>query len=265
MHLSIIRPTARGLGRDSSTGRVRGRALVIMAAALAVAACSSDSTSPDAAVEVDGPPVSVGNGTAQSFIMQNGKVVTTVGIKLSDGALDGLPAEMSEWKLAMPSSASAPPWDHMTLDWNPQGHEPAPIYGVPHFDFHFYMIPDAEQAAIAGGPDNTPVESQFVPRDYASQVISVPGMGVHWADTLSAEFHGTPFTKTFIYGFYQGQMVFVEPMVTRDFLASHPDVSSPVKQAESYQTPGSYPTSYSVRYDASQHATFIELDSLAVH
>ena len=84
-------------------------------------------------------------------------------------------------------------------------------------------------------------------------------------DTLSAEFHRTPFTETFIYGFYQGQMVFVEPMVTLDFLASHPDVSSSVKQAEVYQTPGSYPASYRVRYDASQHATYIELDSLAIH
>jgi hypothetical protein len=90
-------------------------------------------------------------------------------------------------------------------------------------------------------------------------------MGVHGADALSAEFRGTPVTRTFIYGFYQGQMVFVEPMVTRDFLASHPDVSSPVKQAAAYQTSGSYPTSYRIRYDASQHATFIELDSLVVH
>ncbi len=265
MHVSIIHPTTRRVGHGSHSRPVRGRALVIIAAALAIAACSGDSTAPKDAVEVDGPAVSVGNGTAQSFVMRHDNVVTTVGIKLSDGALDGLPADMSEWKLAMPNDASAPPWDHMTLDWNPQGHEPAPIYGVPHFDFHFYLIPDAEQAAIAGGPDSTPVEQQFIPQDYASQVISVPGMGVHWADTLSAEFHGTPFTETFIYGFYQGQMVFVEPMVTRDFLASHPDVSSPVKQAAEYQTPGSYPTSYSVRYDASQHATFIELDSLAVH
>jgi hypothetical protein len=265
MHISNIQPTTRALSRGSSSRPVRGRALFIIAAALAVAACSGDSTSPDAAVELDGPAVSVGNGTAQSFVMEHDNVVTSVGIKLSDGALDGLPADMSEWKLAMPNGVSVPPWDHMTLDWNPQGHEPPGIYDIPHFDFHFYMIPGAEQAAIAGGPDDTPVEAQFVPRDYASQVISVPAMGVHWADTLSAEFHGTPFTATFIYGFYHGQMVFVEPMVTRDFLASHPDVSSSVKQADVYQTPGSYPTSYSVRYDASQHATFIELDSLTMH
>lgn len=265
MHLSIIQRATRNLRRGHSSRPVRGHALVIISAALVVAACSGDSTAPQAAVEVDGPAVSVGNGTAQSFVLQHDNIVTTVGIKLSDGALDGLPADMSEWKLAMPNDASAPPWDHMTLDWNPQGHEPTPIYGVPHFDFHFYLISDAQQAAIAGGPDSTPVASQFIPQDYASQVISVPGMGVHWADTLSAEFHGTPFTETFIYGFYQGQMVFVEPMITRDFLASHPDVSSPVKQPQAYQTPGSYPTSYRVRYDASQHATFIELDSLAVH
>src|SRR4051812_20501784 len=29
-------------------------------------------------------------------------------------------------------------FDHVTIDWNPHGHHPIPIYGKPHFDFHFY-------------------------------------------------------------------------------------------------------------------------------
>ncbi len=263
MHRHTDHSAAPSRRHPSRVLRERGRRLVIIAVAVAVAACGSDSTRPSATQEVDGPAVDVGNGTAQSFVMQRGNVVTAVGIKVSDGALDGLPTDLAQWDLAMPQGVSAAPWDHMMINWNPQGHPPVEIYGVPHFDFHFYTIPETEQMAIAGGPDETPVDPRFVPQDYASQVESVPQMGVHWADTLSSEFHGTPFTRTFIYGFSQGDMVFVEPMVTLDFLRSHPDVSAHVKQPAAFQQPGAYPTSYRVHYDAEQHATVIELDSLA--
>jgi hypothetical protein len=63
-------------------------------------------------------------------------------------------------------------------------------------------------------------------------------MGVHWTDTLAAEFHGHPFDETFIYGFYHGKMVFVEPMITRALLASHPDVTAPVKQPRAFNAAG---------------------------
>lgn len=243
--------------------RAAQRALLIGMGAVAVCVATgcSDSTTPEVN-EIDGESVAVGNGTARTFVVTTDNRPSQMGIELSSTALDGLPTSMTEWTLALPAGIAAPPWDHVSINWNPQGHEPAAIYGVPHFDFHFYAISPTEQMNIAGGPDNTPVPAQDVPQDYASQVISVPMMGVHWADTLSSEFHGTPFDKTFIYGFYHGNMVFVEPMITRAMLAAHPDVSAPIKQPSGFQKPGLYPDHYSVRYDPTSQSVRITLESL---
>jgi hypothetical protein len=241
--------------------------LTVACLTLGYAACSDEVTGPGPLVEVDGPSVTVGNGSARAVVMKRGGDVQSVGIQLTDDALTNLPATMpaTEWQLALPEGTDVGPWDHLALDWNPQGHPPPMVYTVPHFDFHFYMITPAAQMAIGGGPDEVAVPDQYVPQDYASQVESVPMMGVHWADTLAAEYHGQPFDHTFIYGFHQGQMIFVEPMVTQAFLQGSTDFSGHVKQPAAFQTSGSYPTAYSVTHDAEHHTVTISLDSLVTH
>jgi hypothetical protein len=248
--------TSRRLG----TTRLALLALCVAATATFVA-CSDDTTAPKTR-ELDGPAVSVGNGTARLYVLENGSTPTSIGIELSEEALSGLPDSMAMWDLPLPADVSASPWDHAMLNWNPQGHPPPHVYDLPHFDFHFYTIPTGEQMAIPGGPDTETVAPQYVPQDYASEIESVPAMGVHWADTLAAEYHGHTFDRTFIYGFFQRQMVFVEPMVTVDYLLSHPNASMIVKQPASYQQSGRYPSFYSVRWDPAQRTYRIALDSL---
>jgi hypothetical protein len=238
--------------------------LATLAVVFSLAACSDSGTGPAAATELDGPAATVGNGTARVVVMEEGGEATSIGIRLTDDALSGLPSTMpmTEWQLSLPAGVEAAPWDHVALDWNPQGHPPPQVYTVPHFDFHFYMITPAEQMAIAGGPDTTSVAATYVPRDYASQVESVPMMGVHWADTLAAEYHGHPFDHTFIYGFHQGHMIFVEPMVTMAFLQSGSDFAGAVKQPAAFARSGSYPATYSVQHDAAAHTVTVWLDGL---
>jgi len=231
--------------RPRSLAARRG-AWAALALTLLAAACSSDTAPSSAAREIDGPDVAVGQGTAHTFVLEGGDGVSSVGVALAPSALDGLPTTDAEWALPLPSGVSVPPWDHATLDWNAQGHPPA-VYQTPHFDFHFYAIDAATQASIQGGPDTVTVPAANVPQDYASGVMAVPDMGVHWVDTLAAEFRGEPFDHTLIYGFYRGSMVFVEPMVTRSFLAGRPDVTAPVKQPAAFARSGRYPTWYSVR------------------
>ena len=52
--------------------------------------------------------------------------------------------------------------------------------------------------------------------------------------TTAPEFIGKPFTVTYIYGFYHGNMTFVEPMITKAFLETHPDFTLPIKQPQAY-------------------------------
>jgi hypothetical protein len=255
---------------DSSTHRFtisRRAQIVVGVSALALAgalvvACGSDNTAPAAVAEIDGPSVTVAGGTAHTYVMKSDTGVTSLGIALDDKALAALPDTDAMWELPLPATAAVAPWDHAVLNWNAHGHPPLNIYGIPHFDFHFYDISTSTQMAIQGGPDMTPVAAQYVPADYESQVMAVPMMGVHWVDSLSAEYHGHTFDKTFIYGFSNGNLAFIEPMITLDYIRTHPSVSAPVKQPAAVQASGRYPASYSVRYDAAHQLTRVELDSL---
>jgi Domain of unknown function (DUF5602) len=253
------------VARRRPRGRFGWRSLGIVLVVALAGGCGSDSTAPAAPREVDGAAVDVGGGAAHTFVLESGDAPVALGVELAAAALTGLPDSMSMWSLPLPADVATPPFDHVMINWNPHGHEPVEIYGAPHFDFHFYTIPLDEQMAIGPGPDTTTVPAPFTPTDYASQVIAVPMMGVHWADTLAGEFHGHPFDHTFIYGFYHGRMVFVEPMITQAFLQSHPDVAIPVKQPQSFQQSGRYPRSYGVHYDAEHDAVRVVLDSLVEH
>lgn len=244
--------------------RLRGPGRMIIPAALALAAivvaCSSD-TGPESSVELSGASVNVGSGTAHAYVVTSPSGVSSIGVALSASALQGLPAADTMWDLPLPAGTVAPPWDHVEINWNAQGHPPE-MYMLPHFDFHFYMVSRSEQAAVQPGPDTVTVPAANVPQDYMSGVQAVPDMGVHWVDTTAAEFHGQMFDHALIYGFYHGKMMFVEPMVTRAFLSSHPDVTLAIKQPQEFQKPGRYPTYYSVK-TAGDGTVRVSLDSLS--
>ena len=220
-----------------------------------------------------GKAVALGKDSVRSFITFDpaGKP-QAIGLQFGENALNGLPTDTMPgmpdymYPLTLPEKANITGADHLEVDWNPFGHEPRAIYGVPHFDFHFYYITQQEQASVIPGPDTVPVPAQFIPKDYIVPVpIAVPNMGVHWFDSTAAEFHGQPFTATFIYGFYHGEMTFLEPMITKAYLETHPDVSTAIKQPQAFQHSNYYPTSYRVKYDASKHVYNLTLSGLIKH
>ena len=105
-------------------------------------------------------------------------------------------------------------------------------------------------------------DSKFLPEGY----MYAPGseykyMGSHWIDTAAPEFNGKPFAYTFIYGSYDGRVVFWEPMVTTAFLKSKPNLVEAIKQPKEYQRPGLfYPTTYTIRYDAGRHEYVVAME-----
>jgi len=248
---------------------VRNLFLIVLLASFA--ACKKDHNNPSQTVY--GDPVALGNDSIRSFIQidESGQP-SSIGLLIGENALNGLPTDTVpgmpdyEYKVPLPQKINIPTGvDHIEVDWNPFGHDPAPIYGVPHFDFHFYYISETEQASVIPGPDTIPVSPQYVPKDYISSGIAVPNMGTHWADTTAPEYHGVPFTATFIYGFYHGDFSFVEPMITKAFLETHPDYSASVKQPESFQRSGYYATAYHAKYDAAKHQYTVMLSGLTKH
>ena len=73
------------------------------------------------------------------------------GLTLSDDALESLPSEPTSWVLPFHRKASATPFTHVLIDYNPHGHEPPGVYDLPHFDVHFYIIPSAERMGDRAG------------------------------------------------------------------------------------------------------------------
>lgn len=146
-----------------------------------------------------------------------------------------------------PKVLSATPFNHIGLGWNPHGHEPEFIYGLPHFDFHFYETTPQEVAAIPPYEvdstkfKNWPAPAYF-PATYVNFGGGVPQMGCHWLDVTSPELNGQTFTQTFIYGSYDGKVTFYEPMITEAFILANPSFERTIPQPAKYQKSGYYPT-----------------------
>ncbi|HVF97210.1 MAG TPA: hypothetical protein VM871_07820 [Flavisolibacter sp.] len=162
-----------------------------------------------------------------------------------------------------PTATSGTLFQHILLDWNPVGHEPEPIYGKPHFDFHFYTTTDEERKAIPEYTqaqqkfDNAPAAG-FMPPTYINPGGGVPQMGAHWLDVTTPELNGAPFTETFIFGSYDGKVTFMEPMITEAFILANPSFQRSIPQPAKYQAAGWHPTK--MRIEKKDGATNIILE-----
>lgn len=212
-----------------------------------------------------GPAVSIGNGTGRTYVTMAGNAVREIGLALTESALQGLPdgpghagghhEHFNAWELPM-HPQNPTPVKYAVVNWNSQGHEPEEIYGLPHFDFHFYLITPAEVAAIhPSQPDfmeraNRLPPAELIPANYISTHEFMPGaapadatvplMGLHWSDITSPELAGATFTETFVYGSYGPDIIFLEPMVTRAFLETRPNLRRTLPVAARGYNPGSY-------------------------
>jgi Domain of unknown function (DUF5602) len=265
-------------------------AAVTVAAALS--ACSDDTTSPATATTYGTAQV-LGQGSARTFITRdNSGRIVKLGIALSESAMQALPMtpmpgmpSAAMLNLALPAAATNTGIDHVMLDWNPSGHEPAHVYTEPHFDFHFYQVSSAEVQAIDPAAATYATKAaafpsaEYVPQGYAAASVlagvpaaaaAVPFMGMHWLDVSSPELQPPPagkaFTTTFIYGSYNGQFIFLEPMITKAYIesmkAAPNGVRMPVGQPAKVARPGLYPTAYAIEYNASAKEYRITLDGL---
>jgi hypothetical protein len=268
-----------------STQKILGFTALVALSAGGLATACSDSAGPESkAGTFYGPSVAFAQGTARAWVQTDASgSATALGIGMSEQSLNGLPTTAPGPSptalmvtLPLPEQARGIGFDHAELGWNPNGHEPPQIYGAPHFDLHFYMVSTAVQNAIlpsdpqfatkaAHFPAAAFVPAGYVPPPGTPSANAVPQMGLHWMDQHAPELNGQPFTNTFIYGSWDGSYIFLEPMITRAYLQTHPNTSQPIPQPAQWATPGRYPTTYSVNYDATTHEFRFTLGELAAH
>ncbi|MET9887324.1 hypothetical protein ABZZ20_30145 [Streptomyces sp. NPDC006430] len=239
-----------------------------------------------------GPAARLGGGTVRTYSEFQGRTPRTLGISLTASALTGLPTAVTDGRhcfdadadgridpghecvgghgleLALPAAPAVPsglPFRWVLFNWNPHGHNPHGRYDVAHFDVHFYLVPQEVRAGIkAGGcalliacdqlaAAARPVPAAYLPAGYpASSPQTAEGaMGAHLDSRPPST--GTLSGQTFIYGAYAGDLIFMEPMLTRDFLQRHRTAPAhrtceDVPQPAAWRTPGWYPTRYCTAY-----------------
>ena len=253
-----------------------------------------------------GTPQKIGNGTMRTYVVsdqKNGGRPLEVGVALSEQALEGLPApvesadpmaNMHMFTLDMPANNPSQ-YKFVQFDWNPKGHEPDSVYTLPHFDFHFYTVPvEVRNSIVPSDPRYAQKAASYPGAEYRypfyldaatasggvpAAAVTVPMMGLHWLDVRSPELQKLtgnpgawqPFTKTFIYGSWDGQYIFDEPMITRAYILSKKaatdpavvDEVIPVPTAQKYSPAGFYPSAYRISWDAQQKEYRIALTQLS--
>lgn len=258
------------------------------------------------AVRLDGVAQKVGKGTTRTYVLvdQTTGAALEVGVALSDGALDGLPApmqmsaadkasmehmDMHTWTLELPEK-NPTPFKFVTFGWNPQGHEPPGVWDVPHFDFHFYTVARAViDSIVPSNPRFAEKAAKLPAQERRAQfyldastatkmpptAMTVPQMGLHWFDVRTPEVQAMaghpeayrPFTKTYIYGSWDGQFTFGEPMITRahllDVRSRGADEVMEVPLVK-FNEPGSYPGAYRITWDAESREWRIALTQFSV-
>lgn len=182
------------------------------------------------------------DGTPDQLVLTlTDDVLTSVGTNDSDAH-----SHANNVNISLPNEAPEP-FKFIMLDWNPHGHPPANIYDKPHFDVHFYMTPESEvmnytdTAKLAVNPP-----ADYLPAHHIG-ANAVPMMGKHWMDAASAELHGQPFTQTFLYGSYNGGIVFYEPMITLDYLKNTTDFQRAIPQPAKFMKTGYYPATMHIK------------------
>jgi hypothetical protein len=227
-----------------------------------------------------------------------------IGVVFTAGALDALPmapsdghrcfdanndsvidlaTECSAWHervLPVPSEAGRRPdvpFKWALLNWNPHGHIPPGVYDKPHFDVHFYIEPIENIFALQRGtcgPEflrcdqfalaRKPVPRNYVPPNFQELGIAAPAMGNHLLDPTTSEFHGEPFKHTWIYGAYDGRVIFYEEMVDLRFMMSKPDACVPIQSPDAVALTGYYPTRSCIRYTPAKDEYTVSMEDFVL-
>lgn len=214
---------------------------------------------------VDGTCADAYGADICTWAVLEGERVVELGATVPMASVNGAPAEQEMvWpppdvaNIAMPEVAQERLGIHyVKINWEAHGHPPGP-YLTPHWDFHFYVIPRAEGDAMDCSDLTMPTE---LPVGYELPDVEIPGvgtltgfcvekMGMH--SLLKAELDGEqPFTGTLVVGYYGGDPIFFEPMITRELLVAEQTFPLEFPEIPAVAPDVTLPTRFEARYDES--------------
>lgn len=181
--------------------------------------------------------------------------------------------------LQLPDAATgvAAPFGYVQFNYNPHGHPaPAPpVYAKPHLDFHFYLVDLADVREIRTGScgffidceiyerARVPVPDEYMPQGYIEVGAAAGEEGNHLLLSTAPELADPPaeFTQTFIFGSFDGHIVFYEPMIALDVFTPELDECHEIAQPMAWEIAGPYPTRYCMRYVPEDDSYSVTLQS----
>jgi hypothetical protein len=165
-------------------------------------------------------------------------------------------------RIALPQAVrDATGVDHLGVNWEVYGHPPT-TFMTPHFDFHFYTWSGAAIEAIDCSdlskpeqlPDGYILPDIGIPEMNMTLVgLCVPEMGMH--GVLESEYNNTEFFDgSMIIGYYNQEVIFIEPMVAKHHLMKRQDFDLDMPRLAHLRQGTATPADFEARYDASQDA-----------
>jgi len=187
-----------------------------------------------------------------------------VGVTIPVGLFDDQPTQRGTGPAGAIASLVFPEFvqeftylNHFELQSQPNGH-PAPPGSVnpdrnrvPHFDFHFFAVPEEVVWDIPLALPPLPlVAAERLPAGYTQPGPSEPQMGRHAAPVWSL-LDPDPLSTIMIAGFLPdgSAMHFIEPMVSRERLLECEDFKLPVPMPAVVGGLMLYPTKFEAKYD----------------
>ncbi|MFD1095832.1 hypothetical protein [Salegentibacter chungangensis] len=216
-----------------------------------------------------GPQVQLGEGKIRSWIsLDSEDFPVEIGLVMTSEVFNNLEIlPESHTPVVLPLHHKAKeltPFEHVGVNWQSAGH--LPVFLVKHFDIHFYMITNEERLAIPEYSASTdaafnlfPPEG-YMPGDYGAppgEDAVYPQMGKHWLPLDLPSY--LPFTEIMVLGTYNGEFIFIEPMITLEVLQSNPDFSGAYSQPMYFQETSNYPTTYNIYEDADTGDVYVSL------
>jgi hypothetical protein len=246
------------------------RSPAVWLAALALAACAKP---PAPVVDVKGACSDVYTAQVCTFAKTQGEHTMEVGVVIPIAAIEKAPLDAPMlWPpvpaatLDVPAAAQAGSgFNNFTFYWEAGGHPPVPFL-TPHFDFHFYLVPNAERVAIDCKDTTKPtaIAASYalpdipLPPDMAKMMgvpvlvaLCVPQMGMH--SLPAADMEGTaPFKGDMVVGYYHGKAIFIEPMISKAMMLEKKSFDLPVPVIPGVT--GMAPSKFHAEFDAAAQA-----------
>jgi hypothetical protein len=200
--------------------------------------------------------------------------IEEVGVTIPVALFDNQPTERGTGPAGAIASLAFPRlvqeqtfFNHFELQSKPEGHVAPPgsvnpdRNRVPHYDFHFYAVPEDVVWEIPlvrpPSPALPAVPAERLPQGYIQPGFSQLQMDRHSSPAWSL-FDTDPLSTIMLAGFppaVEGlpdptQMHFIQPMVSREFLLERNDFELPVPMPKEFGRPMRYPTRFVAEYDA---------------